>query len=198
MLNRNSVLLSTIFVAFGLSNFAMAQSPKIVIEKVRAYGTGCKSDVNGKPTDSATTINTKRDTFATDFSEFIVTKKEKKSCKVSLIVAFPAGRTLYSFKAQVRGDALVEEGEKGSVETKVRLGKDRFKEVHVIPAGTDDDFETKAYEFKSKKNAPCGGKDYRIDIEVTSSIDGGKDAFLGVASVEGMLADMQFKTNGCK
>lgn len=199
MTNLSTKLITSVALALGVSSFALAQSPVVTIDKVRAYGDACKTDVNGKPTNFSVTLNKDDAVYSIDYSDFIIdAKKLNASCKISMILSFPQGRTLYSYKSQVQGEAVVEDGEKVEVTTSVSLGKDKFNKVYKIPAGTDGDFETKAYEFKSKKDAPCGGKDYRITIELKASIKGGDESYVSVESSDGKLANMSFKTKDCK
>lgn len=199
MTNQSAKFIATAFLALGVSSAAVAQKPTVSIEKVRAYGDGCNTDVNGKPKNFSVTVNKDDNVFSIDYADFIIdSRKLNKSCKISMILAFPQGQTLYSYKSQVMGEAVVEGNEKVKITTAVRLGKDSFKEVYTIPKGTDGDFETKAYEFKSKKEAPCGGKDYRITIDLKAEIKGGKESFVSVESSDGKLANMSFKTKNCK
>lgn len=199
MTNLSTKLVASAVVALGFSAAAVAQKPVVSIEKVRAYGDACKTDVNGKPTNFSVTLNKEDSVYTIDYSDFIIdAKKLSASCSISMILSFPQGQTLYSYKSQVMGEAVVEGDEKVRVTTAVRLGKDKFKKVYTVPEGTDGDFETKAYEFKSKKDAPCGGRDYRITIDLKAEIKGGDESYLSVESSDGKLANMSFKTKNCK
>lgn len=187
-------------IALGASPAAQAATPDVTVTKIRAYGKACPTDVNGKPDNWEVEYNKLNKSYTFDFSDFRIDENNKaSSCKISLILSFPASKTLYSISSGVEGEANIVGNEKVEITTVAKLGnKYSFSEVQTLGKGTDDDFETEVLLFDAKKDAPCGGKDYRMTIDISARLIGGNQSFAALNTIVGGISNLEFDVKDCK
>lgn len=192
--------LATALFALGASFTANAATPDVTVTKIRGYGKACPTDVNGKPNNWQIEYNKLDKSFTIDFSNFRIDKENpESSCKISMILSFPAAKTLFTVSSSIEGESNIVGNENVEITTLAKLSKGKkFNEVQKLTKATGEDFETEELEFTAGKDAPCGGKDYRITIDISAKLVGGKKSFAALNTLTGGLSNLEFDVKDCK
>lgn len=197
-------------IAIGLFGLVSASAfsqgvPELKVNSVYAYGTGCKSDVNGEGIDWSYSINHKLKLVDLEFSNFQViptTEDGYSDCKIQLNVRFPAGKTIYVYESQVVGEAAIDKGEKGKIRTELTLPsyKSPARNTYDIPAGTDGEFKSKKARHGGIQDAPCGAKEYPIVFHIYALMSGKnpRTGFIQVKSSENAFSRIRYRWDDCK
>lgn len=200
MTTINKVILASLLgssLAYGSTEI---ERPEITITKVRGYGSACPTDENGVPKNWAIDVNSDTNTFTVNYSGFrLSAKKPEASCKISLILAFPAGKTLFNYSSAFRGTASLKGNDSLELISNVKLGKSQ-KYVHkdVVTSDMSGDWETEVKKFEGSKDAPCGGKDYRVTIELSAKLKAKKKSRATINYTDGAVSDFTFTAKNCK
>lgn len=193
-------LVQTLLIGAALAATAAPAlaSNDVEITNIRGYGDACKSRSNGSPINWAYTIRSDRKSFSVDFSDFIADKKQRtRKCTLLLNVKYPPGKTVYDYSTQFRGEADVPRGEKGQVTSRLRLGSGNWQTVNKdLSRGADGDWNTRIATRGDSKNAPCGGRDYTVTLQITAQASA--KSFVSLESGNGGLSRVRIKSKDCE
>lgn len=173
---------------------------EVKVLKIRGYGKACPTDANGTPKGWKVKYDPETTSFKIKLAKFKVDNINAEThCKISMILSFPAGKTMYSFKSSLTGEATIEDGESVELKTSGDFGGNNKKtEVQVLESGIDGQFTTDTLDFEANREAPCGGREYRVTIDLSAKLKGGSSSYAFVRTVEGGLSNWEFKTKKCE
>lgn len=204
MFNPSIALIAAMAVMTGFapSSATAQETPEIKINKIRAFGKGCRSDINGKPLNWRYTVNQKLRQLSLEFDEFIVDdqiKDRRSDCQIKINVAYPAGKTLFVYESQVFGEAEIVDEDEGEIKTLLTLPSVTYpmSDPLVLKSGHDGRWKTKVQLYPGVQDAPCGGDDYPIVYHIFARMKGDSDSLLQVQSKEGRFTNLKFRLADC-
>lgn len=185
----------------GVPSFAnVDQSDDVRITGITGSGSACRSDSSGRPVNWAYTISGDGKTFSVDYSDFQVDERSpRNSCRLTLTVKFPAGKTSYAYSTQAYGEADVKSGDSATVTTTFQFAGERKKRTRTeIRGGSDGDVRTRAASAKGSQKARCGGETVRVSVDVSADLKASKKSFLELTSTDGRLSNVRVKSKDCE
>lgn len=163
------------------TGFASNAKDELEILEVKGSGPGCRSSSSWDAT-----INKSEKAISFAFQDFYVDSEENKSssyCDLSIYVQVPAGRTFFTYGADVFGDSDLDASTGAKVTTALSLGSGRSsKSSYRIKKGNQATWETSSKKSGARQ-APCGGKRVKIGYRINLELNGND----GVAKVAGKL-----------
>lgn len=202
MTKLSMLFASAALLIAGAPSFANADqgSNDVRIKRITGSGSACRSSSSGRPINWAYTISGDGKTFSVDYSDFQVDERSSRnSCRLTLYVEFPAGRTSYAYSTQAFGEADVKSGDSATVTTTFQFGGERAKRTRTkIRGGSDGDVRTRAASARGSQNTRCGGKTVRVSVDVSADLRASKKSFLEITSTDGRLSNVRVKSKDCE
>lgn len=202
MTKLSMIFASAALILAGAPAWADADqaSDDVRIKRITGSGDACKSDSRGRPINWAYTISRDGKTFSVDYSDFQVDERDSRtSCRLTLYVDFPAGKTSYAYSTQAYGEADVKSGDSAVVTTTFQFDGSRKKRTRTdIRGGSDGDVRTRAASARGSHKAGCGGDTVRVTVNVSADLTARKKSFLALTSTDGRLSNVRVKPKDCE